>query len=302
MKIAVTGATGFVGQALVKALLARGDKVLVFTRSADKAKHLLGADVEIVSYPVTVGGEWQGKITGCDAVVNLAGAPIADERWTAQRQQVLRESRILGTEQLVQAIAQSAEKPQVLINTSAIGYYGTSETAVFDESSAPGNDFLAKLCVEWEEQANKVTEYGVRSVILRFGIVVGDGGAIAKMVPPFMLFAGGPIGEGRQWFSWIHINDLVQLILFALDRQEIQGTFNATAPNPVRMNELCAILGKVLNRPSWLPVPGFVLETLLGDGAKVVLEGQNVLPKQTLDSGFTFQYPTLEPALRKVLT
>ncbi|MBP0029676.1 TIGR01777 family oxidoreductase [Roseofilum sp. Guam] len=301
MKIAVTGATGFVGRALVQQLIAEKEQVLVLTRNPDKAKRIWPSGVEIVGYSVTTGGEWQRQISGCNGVVNLAGAPIAEERWTAERKQILRDSRILGTEKIIEAIAAADPKPQVLVNTSAIGYYGTSETAEFDESSPAGDDFLAQLCVEWEQSAQAVSEYGVRSVILRFGIVMGDGGAIAKMIPPFKMFAGGPIGSGQQWFSWIHIDDLVNLILFALRQPQMQGTFNATAPNPIRMNDLASIMGNILNRPSWLPVPSFVLDALLGDGAQVVLEGQKVLPKKTLDSGFEFQHPNPKEALRKVL-
>lgn len=301
MKIAVTGATGFVGLALVQRLIAENEQVLVLTRNPDKAKRIWPSGVEIVGYSVTEGGEWQSQIAGCDGVVNLAGAPIAEERWTAERKQILRDSRILGTQKLVEAIGAVDPKPQVLVNTSAIGYYGTSETAEFDETSPAGNDFLAQLCVEWEKSAQAVSQYGVRSVILRFGIVVGDGGAVAKMIPPFKMFAGGPIGSGQQWFSWIDINDLVGLICFALRQPQMEGTFNATAPNPVRMNDLASTLGTILNRPSWLPVPSFVLDALLGDGAKVVLEGQKVLPKKTLEAGFEFKSSTLKAALEKLL-
>jgi len=177
MKIAVTGATGFVGRALVQQLIAEKEQVLVLTRNPDKAKRIWPSGVEIVGYSMTTGGEWQRQISGCNGVVNLAGAPIAEERWTAERKQILRDSRILGTEKIVEAIAAADPKPQVLVNTSAIGYYGTSETAEFDETSPAGDDFLAQLCVEWEQSAQAVSQHGVRSVILRFGIVMGDGGA-----------------------------------------------------------------------------------------------------------------------------
>jgi uncharacterized protein (TIGR01777 family) len=192
-------------------------------------------------------------------------------------------------------------KPSVLVNASAIGYYGTSETATFDENSAPGSDFLAQVCQAWEAEAKKVKEAGVRLVIIRIGIVLGNGGALAKMVPPFKIFAGGPLGNGRQWFSWIHREDLVNLIIDAIARPEIEGTYNATAPNPVRMSQLCQTLGEVINRPSWLPVPDFALELLLGESAKVVLEGQQVLPKATQAIGFQYQYPTLKPALTEIV-
>jgi uncharacterized protein (TIGR01777 family) len=190
----------------------------------------------------------------------------------------------------------------VFVSGSAIGYYGTSETAEFDETSPAGNDFLAAVCKDWEAAAQPAKNAGTRLAILRLGIVLGMGGALAKMLPPFKLFAGGPLGTGKQWFSWVHREDVVDLILYALQNSQVEGVLNATAPNPVRMNELCQTLGGILKRPSWLPVPSFALELLLGDGAKVVLEGQKVLPKQTLASGFQYQYPTLKLALEEILS
>ncbi|MCU0532285.1 MAG: TIGR01777 family oxidoreductase [Hydrococcus sp. Prado102] len=299
MKIAITGASGFVGSRLVEKLKAEGHQILVFTRNLERAQRIFH-NVEIVVYQPTESGDWQQKIAGCDGVVNLAGEPIA-ERWTPEHKKAILESRQLGTQKLVEAIAMANPKPSVLVNASAIGYYGTSETATFDENSAPGSDFLAQVCQAWETEAKKVKEAGVRLVIVRIGIVLGNGGALAKMVPPFKIFAGGPLGNGRQWFSWIHREDLVNLIIQALKRPEIEGTYNATAPNPVRMSQLCQTLGEVINRPSWLPVPDFALELLLGESAKVVLEGQQVLPKATQAIGFQYQYPTLKPALTEIV-
>lgn len=300
MKVAITGATGFVGSRLVERLQAQGHQPLILTRnraSADRAFPTL----EIVAYTPTESGSWQQAIAGCDAVVHLAGEPIAETRWTPERKQEILKSRQLSTQKIVEAIAQANPKPTVLVNASAIGYYGTSETATFDESSPSGNDFLAEVCQAWEAEAQKVKNAGVRLVILRLGIVLGDGGALAKMTPPFKVFAGGPIGTGRQWFSWIHRDDLVNLILESLTRKDIEGVFNATAPNPVRMTELCQTIGETLNRPSWLPVPSFALEALLGEGAKVVLEGQQVLPKRTTSYGFKYRYPTVKQALAEIL-
>jgi uncharacterized protein (TIGR01777 family) len=232
-------------------------------------------------------------------VVNLAGEPIADKRWTPEQKKIILESRSIGTEKLVAAINQAAAKPQVLINASAVGYYGISDTAEFDETSPAGDDFLAQVCQAWEAAAQQTT---TRLVILRLGIVLGNnGGALAKMIPAFKLFMGGPIGSGDQWFSWIHLDDLVGMILQALSNSELSGTFNATAPQPVKMSDLCHQLGEVMGRPSWMPVPGFVLEAMLGDGAMVVLEGQRVLPKAWLERGFQFQYPELKPALQSFL-
>ncbi len=305
MKIAIVGATGFVGSRLVERLQTEGHQVIVLARSPERAKRVFPASafpqVEIVGYTPAVLGDWQQALAGCDGVVNLAGTPIADERWTPERKQLILDSRQGTTRTLVAAIASVNPRPSVLVNASAIGYYGTSETATFEESSPPGTDFLAHVCQGWEEAAQRVKESGVRLVIMRLGIVVGNGGAIAKILTPFRLFIGGPLGEGKQWFSWIHRDDLVSLILLALTRPDIEGVLNATSPHPVRMNELCQTLAAILQRPSWLPVPAFALELLLGDAAKVVLEGQQVLPTRTQQYGFQYQYPTIKAALEQVV-
>jgi len=300
VKIAITGATGFIGSRLVKRLLDLEHQPVILTRNRAKATRLF-PDLEIVGYTPTESGSWQDAIAGCDGVVNLAGEPIGENRWTPERKQAILNSRQLGTRRIVEAISQAQSKPSVLVNASAVGYYGTSETATYTETSPPGDDFLAQVCQAWEAEAQKVKEAGVRLVILRFGIVLGDGGALAKMLPPFQLFAGGPIGSGRQWFSWIHREDLVNLIINALTRNDMEGVFNATAPNPVRMSEFCQTLGDVLNRPSWLPVPSIALEALLGEGAKVVLEGQKVLPKRTTSCDFNYRYPNVKPALADIV-
>ncbi|MBD2124122.1 TIGR01777 family oxidoreductase [Trichocoleus sp. FACHB-262] len=305
MKVAIAGATGFVGSRLVERLQAEGHQIVAFSRSRERAEQLFPrtvfSNVEVVSYTPTTPGAWQQAVAGCDGVVNLAGEAIADGRWTESRKQEILSSRQLSTQNIVAAINQANPKPTVLVNASAVGYYGTSETATFDENSAAGKDFLAQVCQTWEAEAQKVKDSGTRLVIVRTGIVLGMGGALAKMLPPFKLFAGGPIGSGRQWFSWIHREDLVSLILQALTQTDMQGVYNGTAPNPVRMAEFCHVLGEVLNRPSWLPVPDFALEALLGDGAKVVLEGQQVLPKHTLSDGLQYQYPTVKQALSEIL-
>ncbi len=304
MKIAITGATGLVGSRLVAKLNQEGHQILVLTRNPNKAQKVFPASaysqLEIVQYTPQESGEWQKSISGCDAVVNLAGEPIA-ERWSPQQKQAIMSSRQIGTRKLVEAISTAEQKPQVLVSGSAIGYYGTSETAAFVENSPAGNDFLAQVCQSWEAEAQKVTELGVRLVILRLGIVLADGGALGKMIGPFKMFAGGPIGSGKQWFSWIHRDDLVNLIVQAINQIDMSGVYNATSPHPVRMNKLCQTLGEVMNRPSWLPVPDFVLEVLLGDGAIVVLEGQQVLPQKTQSTGFNYQYADLKPALVEII-
>ncbi len=305
MKIAITGATGFVGSRLVQKLNAENHQIVVLTRNLAKAQRVFPSltfrNLEFVTYTPKESGKWQESISGCDAVINLAGEPIA-ERWTAQQKREILESRQLGTRKIVEAIAKAAVKPKVLVSGSAIGYYGTSETAVFEETSPSGSDFLAEVCQNWEAEAEKVKEFGVRLAILRLGIVLADGGgALAKMIGPFQMFAGGPIGTGRQWFSWIHRDDLVDLIVEVVTNDQMSGVYNATAPNPVKMKQFCQTLGEVMNRPSWLPVPEFALELLLGDGAIVVLEGQQVLPKRAQALGFQFQYPELKPALAEII-
>jgi len=306
MKVAITGGTGFVGSHLVKKLQEAGHEVLVLTRDVAKARRVFPVSafpkVTPVAYTPQQSGDWQAAIAGCDGVVNLAGAPIS-ERWTTAHKQAMMNSRKVGTAKLVEAIAQAEPKPQVLVSASAIGYYGTSETAIFDESSAPvDDDFLSQVCREWEAAALKVKEIaGVRLVIPRIGIVLGDGGALERMLTPFRLFAGGPIGSGKQWFSWIHRDDLVAVLMRALTDDSMSGVYNATAPQPVRMGQACEALGHALNRPSWLPVPDFVIEALLGDGAIVVLEGQQVVPKHLQAEGFDYQYPTVGQAMKAVV-
>jgi len=306
MQVAIAGATGFVGTRLVERLQAQGmGSLRVLTRNPERARVIFPAQhypqLETVAYTPQRSGAWQQALDGCDAAINLAGEPLADKRWTPARKREIRDSRAIGTRRIVEAIAQAQRPPQVLINASAVGYYGTSETATFDESSPPGSDFLAQVCQDWEAEAQAVERVGTRLAILRFGIVMGPGGALGKMLPPFRSFLGGPLGSGRQWVSWIARDDLADALCYALNAPEMQGTFNATAPNPVRMRELADTLGRVLNRPSWLPVPGAALELLLGEGARVVLEGQRVLPNRLQAAGFPFQYPTLEPALAHIV-
>ena len=305
MKVAVTGATGFVGVRLVQRLHETGHQIKVLTRNPERARKVFPESVfkqvEIVGYTPQESGSWQAEISGCDGVINLAGEAIS-ERWTPERKQEIMNSRVIGTEKIVEAIDKADVKPKVLVSASAIGFYGTSETAEFYETSEPiKQDFLSQVCQGWEKAADKVTSYGTRLVIVRIGIVLGMGGAIAKMITPFRLYAGGPIGSGKQWFSWVHRDDLVSLFIQGLTDENMAGIYNGTAPHPVRMSELCEALGKVMNRPSWLPVPDFVIETLLGDGAIVVLEGQKVLPERTQATGFAFTYPKVEPALREIV-
>ncbi len=302
MKIAIAGATGFVGSRLVERLQTQGHEIVILTRNPQQASSRF-PQAQVVGYNPLRSGEWQQSISGCDAVINLAGEPIAEKRWTPAQKQTILDSRQIGTQKIVEAINSASVKPQVLINASAIGYYGTSETSKFTETSPAGNDFLSEVCTKWETAAQAVTASGTRLVIFRLGIVLGEnGGVLGKMLAPFSAFVGGPIGSGNQWFSWIHRDDLVKMIIAAIADPQMQGVYNATAPNPVTMADFATILGTVMNRPSWLPVPNFALEAMLGEGAIVVLQGQQVVPTHPLAQGFEFQYPTLKPALTAILS
>ncbi|ESR36730.1 Epimerase family protein SDR39U1-like [Citrus sinensis] len=247
--------------------------------------------------------QWRDCIQGSTAVVNLAGTPIGT-RWSSEIKKEIKESRIRVTSKVVDLINESPEgvRPSVLVSATALGYYGTSETEVFDESSPSGNDYLAEVCREWEGTALKVNK-DVRLALIRIGIVLGkDGGALAKMIPLFMMFAGGPLGSGQQWFSWIHLDDIVNLIYEALSNPSYRGVINGTAPNPVRLAEMCDHLGNVLGRPSWLPVPEFALKAVLGEGAFVVLEGQRVVPARAKELGFPFKYRYVKDALKAIMS
>ncbi|XP_052881326.1 epimerase family protein SDR39U1 homolog, chloroplastic isoform X1 [Gossypium arboreum] len=304
MTVSVTGATGFIGTRLVQRLHADNHKVCVLTRSKSKAETIF----PVKNFPGIVIAEeagWKDCIEGSNAVVNLAGMPIST-RWSPEIKKEIKESRIRVTSKVVDLINSSPQgvRPTVLVSATAVGYYGsgTSETRVFDENSPSGNDYLAEVCREWEGTALKVDK-DVRLALIRIGVVLGkDGGALAKMIPLFMMFAGGPLGSGQQWFSWIHLDDIVNLIYEALSNPSYKGVINGTAPNPVRLSEMCNQLGNVLGRPSWLPVPDFALKAVLGEGASVVLEGQKVVPAKAKELGFPFKYPYVKDALKSILS
>jgi uncharacterized protein (TIGR01777 family) len=246
-------------------------------------------------------GDWAKVISGSDAVINLAGEPLAGVRWTDKRKQEIRDSRILTTKVLAEAIAKADVKPQVLISGSAIGYYSTSLDKSFDEYSNAGDDFLANVCKDWEAAAEAVTSLGLRLVKLRTGIVLGMGGAIAKMLPIFQVGGGGKIGTGKQWFSWIHRDDLVELIIYALKNEQITGALNATAPKAVTNEDFTVAFAKAIKRPAFLPVPAAALILIFGEGATVLLDGQKVVPHKAEINKFTFHYPDIDAALAQIL-
>lgn len=304
MQIVVTGATGFVGVKLVERLQALGDRIVVLARNSQKANRQFPQDafpnVEVIGYTPFEMGDWAKAISGSDAVINLAGEPLAGVRWTDKRKQEIRDSRILTTKVLVEAIAKADIKPQVLISASAIGYYGTSLDKSFDEYSYAGDDFLANVCKDWESAADAVTDLGIRLVKLRTGIVLGMGGAIAKMLPIFQIGGGGKIGTGKQWFSWIHRDDLVELIIYALKNAQVSGPLNATAPKAVTNEDFTISFAKAIKRPAFLPVPASALVLVFGESAMVLLDGQRVLPHKAEINKFTFQYPDIDSALGQI--
>jgi uncharacterized protein (TIGR01777 family) len=298
MKIFITGGTGFVGSRLSRRLLEEGHEVGILTRSAPKPQDRIQG-VRFVEGDPREKGTWQEVVAEYDLYINLAGASIFG-RWTEDYKRRLLNSRIDTTRNLVEAIPKDDKK--TLFSTSAVGYYGFHEDEALDESSPPGDDFLASLAVQWENEAKAAAEKGVRVAITRFGIVMGKGGgALAQMVTPFRFFVGGPLGSGKQFLSWVHIDDLVGAFAFLIGRPELSGPFNLTAPNPVRNEEFSKTLGKVLGRPSWLPAPGFMIKAVMGEFGSVILRGQRVLPKTLLEADFTFRFPTLEAALRDLL-
>jgi hypothetical protein len=301
MQIVVTGGTGFIGRPLCTALCQEGHRVTLLTRRIE-AQRSCDPTITAIEWNGREGGAWEHCLENADAVIHLAGAPIADGRWTDARKQLLIESRVLSTRLLVEAMSRRSSKPRTLVSASGIGYYGTSNDRVLDEGAARGRGFLADLCLAWEAEALRAVEMGVRVVMLRTGMVLEqDGGALPKMLLPFRFFAGGPIMPGTQWVSWIHRRDHIGLIQWLLTNPNVSGPVNAVAPEAVTMNRFCEVLGQVLHRPSWLPVPGFALQAALGELGTLMTTGQRVTPAKALSGGYGFHYPTLEPALRAIL-
>jgi len=304
VRILLVGCSGFVGRALVPLLLEQGHRLTLVSRSARPLAALEHPQLQRLQADPAQASSWQRPelqqaLAAAQAVVNLAGEPIAEKRWSPAHVQLLHDSRIGTTRALVAALAAlpQGQRPQVLISGSAVGYYGTSSTARFEESSPAGGDVLGRLCAAWEAEARAAEPFS-RVVILRIGIVLAaDGGALGKMLPVFRLGFGGPIGSGRQWMSWISRRDLCRLIATALSDPTYGGTYNAVGPQPCSMASFATALGRSLGRPSLLPVPAPMLQLLLGDGARVVLEGQQVLPQRLLQQGFHFEDAELSAAL-----
>ncbi len=287
MKIAVSGGTGFIGHALVQRLLQRGDDVFVLSRNPEKVRQGRGIAWSAV-----------GEVANADVVINLAGENVGGGRWTAARKQRVLESRLHATNALVDAMRGAPKKGRTFVSASAVGFYGPRGDETLDEVSSSGEGFLADVVRQWESAARRADDVG-RLVIFRFGVVLGrDGGALKQMLLPFRFGAGGPIGSGTQWMSWVDRQDVIHAIEWAIDRPEVRGTYNITAPEPVRNRDFARALGRAMHRPSFLPTPGFALRLVFGDMAgEMLLSGQRVVPSRALREGFTFRYPTLESSL-----
>lgn len=303
MRVAVTGGTGFIGRALIRALRERGDSVIALSRDIFRAKEILGDGIELVHWNALGGpSPWKHEISMADAVVNLAGESIFAKRWDSAYKSLIWSSRVDGTRMIVEAMGREPRRPGILINASAIGVYGASGPDPLDESAPAGEDFLAQMVRAWELETAKAEALGLRVVRLRTGVVLErSGGALAQMLPPFKMFLGGWMGNGRQYLSWIHRDDLVGIILFGLTHRQLHGPVNTTAPHPVTNKEFSQALGRVLHRPVLFPVPAFALRIMLGEAANVILSGQNVLPKAVTDAGYQFKYPELTGALQSIL-
>jgi uncharacterized protein (TIGR01777 family) len=304
-RIVITGGSGFIGRRLVRRLLARKDLVTVLSRSPVAAREALPEGVRVAGYTPTVEGPWFDEVANTDAVVSLTGEPIGGVRWTETKKKAFEASRIGADEMLVKAIAKAPEnrRPKVLVAASATGYYGPrGADEELDETSSSGRDYLALLAEKWEKAAARASEFGVRVVQTRFGIVVGrNGGALAQMARAFRMHVGGPIGTGKQIISWVHVDDVAGMILLAIDNDAVKGPLNVVSPNPVNMDQFAEGIGIIMNRRSYLRVPEGAVRALFGEGAEPLLTGQKVLPREAIKLGYEFEFPELLPALESAL-
>jgi hypothetical protein len=304
MRIFLTGGTGMIGVRLIRKLRERGDEVVVLSRRPD-AWTRVGQDCRVIVGDPTQAGAWQDDAAGCDAVVNLAGLNIFEKRWSDAVKAELLASRVESAHRVVEALAKSPRRadgsPKVLVNASAIGYYGPHGDEELTEDSPPGDDTLARICVEWEAAARPAEGSGVRVALVRTGVVLDrEGGALKPLLLPFKMGAGGPVGSGKQYWSWIHHADEVGIVLLALDHSEAKGPINATAPKPVTSKAFGKAFGAALGRPAFLPTPAFGLRLLLGEVSGAITKGQRVLPKRALELGYRFQHPEVGAALREI--
>jgi uncharacterized protein len=296
-EILITGGTGFIGRYLSEELMKEGHFVTIVTRSPEKYKNQTAKNQKYITWD-----DLSSQMEKINIVINLAGENLFGQRWTDQVKKKIYDSRIFTTRKLVDAMRASVSKPEVLISTSGVNYYQEAGDNILTESSKPGDDFLARVCIDWENEAGQAAELGVRVVIARFGIVLEkNGGVIEKMRLPFSLFAGGPIGSGDQFMPWIHMNDLCRSIIFAVKNRSIEGAYNACSPEPVTMNEFAASMGRVMRRPSFFRVPEFALNLILGEASKPVTSSLRVQPKVLQLSDFEFEFEDIELALADIL-
>lgn len=302
MRVIITGGTGLIGSALSKHLAEAGHEVIVLSRSPERHAGSTPAGVRVVGWDAKTAEGWGALADGAGAIVNLAGAGIADGRWTESRKEAILQSRLGAGRAVVEAVEAAENKPEVLIQSSAVGYYGGGSREVKTESDPPGDDFLARVCKDWEASTEAVEAMGVRRVIIRTGIVLDeDEGALPKMLLPFKLFAGGPVGDGKQPFPWIHIEDEVRAIAHAITHSEMEGPYNLAGPEKHDNASFSKVIGKVMRRPAFMPAPGFAMRLVFGEMADVLLEGQQAVPDRLQATGFAFEYPTAESALRDIL-
>lgn len=301
-RIIVTGATGLIGRKLVDSLIKKNYEVIVFSRNIKQAKLLLPKVTNFVSWDYAKPDDWKSEIDNSFAVIHLAGIALFEKRWDERFKYKILESRELSTRNLVFTVSSCNNKPNVFISASGIGIYGDRADEILKEDSLSGDDFLARVCKAWEYESIKVEEFGVRSVQIRTGLVLSsEGGALKKMLPAFKLFVGGSLGNGKQWSSWLHIQDIVDIYLYSLENETISGPINAASPNPVTMKEFSRTLGRVLNRPSLFPVPKFILKLVVGEAAEIVLGSQRVIPDKLNKNGYKFKFDNLEDALLDLL-
>ncbi|WP_457551541.1 TIGR01777 family oxidoreductase [Desulfobacula sp.] len=296
-KILITGASGFIGKKIARLFLLKGYSVIGMGTSP---KHPFSGQFQgfdWISADTTIKGKWQDKVAESDIIINLAGRNIF-RYWTKKYKQAIYNSRILTTRHIVNAMEKG--KAQTLLTTSAIGIYGDCKDEVLTEKRSAANDFLADVCVNWEAEGLKAQEKGARVVVMRFGVVLGDKGALALMTPAFKMFAGGPLGDGQQWFPWIHVRDLEKAIEFIIENKETKGVFNFTGPTPVRQKQFAKALGHALNRPAFMPAPSFMVKAIMGELGRSLLQSQRAIPKNLLDSGYSFSFPTVTSAFEDI--
>jgi len=301
MRVTLTGATGLIGSRLVAALARRGDEVTVLSREPERARRRLGSGIEAVGWDPLGEPAPTSALAGRDGVVHLAGEPVA-QRWSSAAKERIRMSRESGTANLVAGLRSADPRPRALVSASAVGYYGPHGDEEVPESTPPGDDFLAQVCVAWERAAQGASELGMRVAIVRNGLVLDpSGGALAKMLPPFRAGVGGPVAGGRQWMPWIHVDDLVSLYLTALDRDDWSGPLNGSAPEPATNRDFSKALGRALHRPALAPVPRVALRALYGEMEQIVTTGQRAVPQRPLALGYAYAHPELDEALRSAL-